>query len=231
MNNLTQVASMFASNDIFLLFVMIKLLIGILAVGYMFNFYLSWWKTKKKLSVISFYALNKIVKKAKLLTLGLLFLVVSFFLEFLLVVGILGPELYIWIGIAQVISIVFIGYAFYEMMRKDLPSAVMIEKNVNSLPITSMPSQAIREINKKEGIYDEEYIKRKLSQIPVPEKILKKFKHKKVKSKKTKKKIKKTTKHKTKTKPKSPVKNKTKKSKVKNKKQNKKSKTHKQHKR
>lgn len=175
MNNLTMAASVMY-GDLFFAFLVIKLVIGILAIVYIVNFYISWWKTKNRLSVISFYTINKIVKKSKPLTIGLVFLVLSFIIEFLLVVGWLDISWYLWAGAAQLLAIIFIAYTFYETMRKDIPSAVITEKNVQVLPSSALPSKVLREVNKKEGFYDERYIKKKLAEIPVPEKILKKLK-------------------------------------------------------
>jgi len=167
-------------GQLFLAFVVIKLVIGILALGYMLNFYLSWVKRKKQLSVISFYAMKKLVKKTKPLTLGLGFLILSFLLEFFLIFAVETNEEYFlfhsFIGLAQIISISFIAYIFYEMMRHDLPSTLIAENKASIVPTSSLPSPLLREINKKQGFYDDEYIKKRLSEVPVPEKILKNLK-------------------------------------------------------
>jgi len=176
MNYVELAMTLASGNEMFYVVTMIKLLLGILAVAYIINFYISWKTKRKTLSIISFYALRKIATKAKGLTIGLIFLVVSFVLEFLILTGMLSINLFIWVSIMQVIGVAIMGYTLYEMMRNDLPTAKTAEQ-VSDLPISSMPMPIIREMNRDQHLYDEKYIKEKLSNVPVPKNILKKTKH------------------------------------------------------
>ncbi len=176
MNYVELAMTLASGNEMFYVVTMVKLLLGILAVAYIINFYISWKTKRKTLSIISFYALRKIATKAKGLTLGLIFLVISFVLEFLILTGMLSINLFIWVSIMQVIGVAIMGYTLYEMMRNALPTAKTAEQ-VSDLPISSMPMPIIREMNKDQHLYDEKYIKEKLSNVPVPKNILKITKH------------------------------------------------------
>jgi len=182
--------AMFVTGDFNYFLQAMKIFLGFMAIIYFIYFYLSWNKVKYNVSVITFYAITKVIKKGAWMILGVSLLLFSFVLEIIILLGLGSDIAYVGINVFQVMSLCLIGFSFYSLMRTDIPLP-LIEGHGNTEPISSLP---INEINKINGdiIQEDSFLK------ITPTKIIEV--DKKSKNKPTKKTIKKSTK-KTKKKP------------------------------
>lgn len=140
-------ASIMTSEMNYFLQVM-KVFLGFLAIIYFVYFYFSWNRVKYKVSIMTFYAFTKIIRKGSWMVFGIFLLFLSFICEIAVLLGFLQDTIYVIINIFQVVSLIFIGFSFYALMRVDMPMP-MEQRTGSPIPTASLPLKDIENINRQ----------------------------------------------------------------------------------
>ncbi|VVC02548.1 Uncharacterised protein [Candidatus Burarchaeum australiense] len=96
----------------------IKVILAVLAVGFLVFFQLRWVATKYDLSVLHFYIKWKFFKQSLPAGAGILFLASAFLLDFAQYVHwVQGESVQLAINLLEILALVFVGYTYYRLAR------------------------------------------------------------------------------------------------------------------